>query len=158
MIQNNLYLCIPYSMVYLLKVLTMKRLNYFKLGAIAYMVLGVMHIISQFSKDRLSENVLQTLIIMKRTSFEFMGQHNLMQFYTGFSTTMGFMLFAFGLQALMIKQPNKSVVIVNILLSLIASVLAIIYFHPLAYSFLLFSTLCFTISLIKSSNRDEKSR
>ena len=137
----------------------MKKNNYFKIGAIAYIALGLMHLISQMSADGLSENVLQTLAVMKTTTFDFMGQHDLMQFYTGFSITMGFMLIAFGLQAFTIKQPAKSVIIVNMFASLIASVLAIVYFHPLAYTFLLFATAFFTISLIiKDKESNEKNR
>lgn len=130
----------------------MKKINYFKIGAVAYMLLGVMHLLSQMSTDGLDENVLQVLAQMKETSFYFMGQHDLMQFYIGFSLTMGFMLFAFGLQALMIKNPTKSAVVVNTIVSLVAAILAIIYFHPLAYSFLLFSALCFAISYFKIKN------
>ena len=127
----------------------MKRLNYFKVGAIACMLLGAMHLFVSLSpKEGVGENVLQTYVIMKETVFNFMGQHDLMQFYTGFSITMGFLLFAFGLQALVNSKPTKSTIIVNILVSLVTSILAIIYFHPLAYSILLFSTLCFVIALI----------
>lgn len=124
----------------------MKNLNYFKIGAFAYMLLGIMHLLSQISTSGLSVNVLQVLEIMRKTSFDFMGQHSLMQFYTGFSVVMGVMLFAFGLQAFVIKRPNKSAIVVNMAVSLIVSVLAIMYFHPLAYLFLLFATFCFTIS------------
>lgn len=138
----------------------MKKLNYFKIGAVAYMLLGVMHLISQSSKDGLRENVLQSFVVMRAATFDFMGQHDLMQFYTGFSITMGFMLFAFGLQAFAIKQPAKSVAVANMLVSLVAAVLSVVYFHPLAWLFLFFAALCFAISLSNMKNREscEESR
>ena len=130
--------------------INMKKLNYFKTGSIACMLLGVMHLFVSLSpKDGVGENVLLTYANMKETIFDFMGQHDLMQFYMGFSITMGFMLFAFGLQAFVNNKPTKPIIIVNMMVSLVASVLAIIYFHPLAYTFLLFSTLCYVISFIK---------
>ncbi len=130
----------------------MKKLNYFKAGAIAYMLLGFMHLVSQMQKDGLSENVLQTLMRMKNTTFHFMGQHDLMQFYTGFSITMGFMLFAFGLQTFLINKPSRQIIVADILISLVVLILSIIYFHPLAYSFIAFSLLCFVICLLKPVN------
>ncbi|MDR2914636.1 MAG: hypothetical protein LBV74_07380 [Tannerella sp.] len=131
----------------------MRKLNWFKAGAMAYMLLGALHLVSQTSKSGLSENVLQTFAEMKATTFNFMGQHDLMQFYTGFSITMGFMLFAFGLQAFLIKYPTLSVYIANAIVSIIASVLAILYFHPLAWSFLLFATLSFTIGAVSAKKQ-----
>ncbi|AJW65118.1 hypothetical protein VO54_03692 [Elizabethkingia miricola] len=131
----------------------MGKRNYFKIGASAYMLLGALHLFYQFSKQKPTTNLMLTYTKMKETSFDFMGEHTLMQFYTGFSIMMGLMLFAFGFQAFMIKQPNRSVVIVNILISLTASILAVIYFHPLAYSFLLCASLCFILCLINSGNR-----
>lgn len=113
----------------------------------AYVLLGIGHLASHISKSGLSENVLQTLNLMQRTKFDFMGQHDLMQFYTGFSIVMGAMLIAFRLQSLLIKQPSKPVIILNILVSLLIFVPAVMYFHPVAYCFNAFSMICFTLAL-----------
>ena len=131
----------------------MKKLNYFKIGASSYMLLGALHLVYLISATKCSENIMQIYLKMERTTFDFMGEHTVMQFYTGFSVMMGFMLFAFGFQAFMIKQPNRSAIFANIFLSIIASIIAVIYFHPLAYTCLLSATFCFTLCLINSSNR-----
>ncbi|MBL3547394.1 LIC_13387 family protein [Chryseobacterium sp. KMC2] len=131
----------------------MKRLNYFKIGASSYMLLGALHLVYLISAPKRPENVMQIYLKMERTTFDFMGEHTVMQFYTGFSVMMGFMLFSFGFQTFMIKQPNRSAIFANIFLSVIASIIAVIYFHPLAYTCLLSATLCFTLCLINSRNR-----
>lgn len=131
----------------------MKKWNYFKIGASSYILLGVSYLIYVFTEQKHPKNVIQVFSKMNETIFYFMGEHTLMQFYTGFSVMMGFMLVAFGFQALMIKQPNGHVIIVNAFLSLVASIIAVIYFHPLAYWLLLWATLCFTLCLITSWNK-----
>lgn len=117
------------------------------------MLLGALHLIYLTSVQKRPENVMQIYLKMERTTFDFMGEHTVMQFYTGFSIMMGFLLFAFGFQAFMIKQPNTPALFANIFLSFIASIIAVIYFHPLAYTCLLSATICFTLCLINSSNR-----
>lgn len=131
----------------------MNKLNYFKIGASFYMLLGALHLIYLITAPKHPENVMQIYLKMERTAFDFMGEHTVMQFYTGFSVMMGFMLLAFGFQAFMTKQPNKSAIFANVFLSLIASIIAVIYFHPLAYTCLLSATFCFILSFINSNNR-----
>lgn len=113
------------------------------------MLLGAMHLCAQISGGSYGENVLRAFATMRAAKFDFMGAHDLMQFYTGFSVTMGFMLFAFGLQAMLIRRPTRTVAITNAVMSLVAAVLAIVYFHPLAWTLLLLATLCFAAGAVK---------
>ncbi|WP_410669550.1 LIC_13387 family protein [Chryseobacterium sp. KMC2] len=131
----------------------MKKFNYFKIGASFYMLLGALHLIYLISTPKRPQNVMQMYLKMERTTFDFMGEHTVMQFYTGFSVMMGFMFLAFRFQLFMIKQSSKPVIFANIFLSLIASIIAVIYFHPLAYTCLLSATFCFILSFINSNNR-----
>lgn len=117
------------------------------------MLLGALHLVNLISAPKRPENVMQVYLKMERTAFDFMGEHTVMQFYTGFSVMMGFMLLVFVFQAFMIKQPNRSAIFANVFLSIIVSIIAVIYFHPLAYTLLLSATICFTLCLTNPSNR-----
>lgn len=139
-------------MVFIKEPINMKKINLYKTGALAYITLGILHLSFAVFGSPNNENVAQTLTLMKQTSVQLMGQHNLLQFYTGFSLTMGFLLVAFGLQAYTIKQPTKKGIAVNIFVSAIATALAIIYFHPLAYSFLMFALICFAANYYKQES------
>ncbi len=124
------------------------KINYFKLGSILYMVLGTLHTLSHLLNGASDDSQLtDTLAKMEAASFQFMGEHTLMQFYNGFSLTMGFLLFAFGLQAYMINQPDKRIIVTDILISMVILLLTVIYFHLLASAFAAAATICFTISL-----------
>lgn len=131
----------------------MKKWNYFKIGASFYMLLGALHFIYVISAPKRPENVVQIYSKMESTKFDFMGEHTVMQFYTGFSVMMGLMLFAFGWQIFMSKQPNKAAILGYIFISIIASIIAVFYFHPLAYSCLISATIFFTLSMLNSSNK-----
>lgn len=126
------------------------KVNYFKSGAIAYMLLGSMHLFSHLlSGNNLDPQMTKTLAEMKNTIINIIGEHTLWQFYEGFSLTMGFLLIAFGLQAYMIDNPNKRIIITNIIITLVILVLTIKYFHLIASAFMLLALICFFISLKK---------
>ncbi len=130
------------------------KINYFKLGAVACILLGAMHLLSQLLRGNdLDPQLASTLAEMKATEIHVMGKHTLLQFYNGFSLTMGFLLVAFGLQAWMIDNPGKRVILTNVFASVIIFVLTLIYFHVLASAFMLIAAICFTMSFIKSSRQ-----
>ncbi len=126
------------------------KINYFKFGAIAYMVLGAMHELSHLTKGNINDSKLaNTLAEMENTTIHFLGEHSLMKFYDGFSLTMGFLLLAFGLQAFVTDKPGKKIVLVDILVTLITLILTILYFHIIAWSFMGIALVCFVMSYIQ---------
>ncbi len=126
------------------------KINYFKLGAIAYMILGAMHGLSHLAKGNIDDPKLaNTLAEMSNTTIDLLGEHSIMKFYDGFSLTMGFLLLAFGLQAFVTDKPGKKIVLVDILVTLITLILTIRYFHIIAWSFMGIALVCFVISYIQ---------
>ncbi|HSY60753.1 MAG TPA: hypothetical protein VK796_02705 [Cytophaga sp.] len=129
----------------------------FKVGSIAFVVLGILHIAVQ-ALGILSRSA--STIAMKHSmemhKINLIGEHNLLQFYLGFSFMMGFLLSAFGVQNLLIVNTlNKKICIVTIGFTSIGLLISILYFHLLATSFILFSLICYIISyriLMKSYN------
>lgn len=123
---------------------------YFKLGALACIVLGLLHTMSQLLKDKSgNQELARALDVMEQTSIQAMGTHSLLKFYNGFSLTMGILLIAFGAQAYATATPTRRLAAVNTLSSLVLFVVAVVYFHPLAYLFLLLALVCFAISYLK---------
>jgi hypothetical protein len=123
----------------------------FNLGSIAFIVLGMLHIsvqiLGNFSQ---SASTIAMRHAMEMHKINLIGEHNLLQFYLGFSFMMGFLLSVFGIQNLFLSNVlNKKICIVTIVFTSIILLLSIVYFHLLATSFILFSLVCYIISLQK---------
>ncbi len=126
------------------------KINYFKLGSIAYIVLGAMHALAHLSRGNIDDPKLaNTLTEMKNTTISLLGEYSLMKFYDGFSLTMGFMLLAFGIQAFLMGKPGKRVVLADILITAVTLLLTILYFHIIASSLMLIALVCFIIAFVK---------
>lgn len=132
------------------------KTNYFKLGGIACILLGVMHLIAHLSQGNVDPQMANTLAAMQNTIIRLMGEHTLLQFYNGFSLTMGFLLVAFGLQTIMIEKPGSRLALMNSGITVVLLFLCMKYFHILASAFMLIAFVCFIISFIKI-RKDEKS-
>ncbi len=132
------------------------KINYFKLGATACMLLGAMHLTSHLLQGGVDFQMADTLTAMQNTTIQFMGKHTLLQFYNGFSLTMGFLLIAFGLQTFMIKKPSSQIAAVNSVITTVLFFLCVKYFHFLASAFIFTACVCFIVSFIKI-RKDEKS-
>ena len=85
-----------------------------------------------------------------------MGEHSLLKFHNGFSIMMGFLLSAFGIQNFLLAKEilnNKTAFISIIVITAIAFVIAVMFFHILALGFILFSLVCFTVAFFMNKSQ-----
>lgn len=126
----------------------MDKLKLFKAGSIAFIILGLLHLLAHFGMT-ISQQPNQLIIDMQNYQINLFGKHSLFEFYNGFSIMMGFILAAFGLQnffcAKFILQ-HKNALFSSLLISFVSFIIALIYFHMLAYGFILFSVGCYALS------------
>ncbi len=131
----------------------MNHLKIFKTGAIAFILLGLLHLLFQFGPKPDDAALHQLLANMESFKIKMMGEHSMLQFHNGFSINMGFLLFAFGLQHLLLANEilkNRMAFISTILITAIIFIIALLYFHALAFGFVFFSLLCFVVAFVKS--------
>jgi hypothetical protein len=123
----------------------------YKIASIAFIVLGVLHTIAHIvGQLNLDEASLVVLNNMANHKIQLLGEHSLLKFHTGFSLMMGFLLSVFGIQNLLVtKTLNKKYLISTIIITGIALILSIAYFHVLATSFIFTSLICYILSYKK---------
>jgi uncharacterized membrane protein len=123
--------------------LSVKKL--FRIGAICMLIIGVGHTVGHFIiaiKNKEANAARDKILSDMSSSFP---EISILSMYQGFSLAMGSMLIFFGLLCLFIKQPDKKVLILTLLASVILVVLSFRYFPlpPKALSpiaFLAFAT------------------
>ena len=133
----------------------MNNLKLFKTGAIALILLGILHLLAH-TLGKPSDPVLDRLLLeMQNYKISLMGEHNILKFHTGFSIMMGFLISALGIQNFLLAKEilaNRMVFASVIMISAIAFMIAIMYFHILAYGFILFSLACSTIAFFRNKS------
>jgi|GEM_PF-3454685 len=136
----------------------MNNLKLIKTGALAFILLGILHLLAHFF-GKPNDPILDKLLIdMQNFKINLMGEHSLLKFYNGFSIMMGFLLSAFGIQTFLLAKEildNKNAFISIIVISIIAFVIAVMFFHILAFGFIFISSVCFTIAFIKNKFQNE---
>jgi len=125
----------------------------FKIGAWAFIALGVLHIMAHIfgnPDDPTSTKLLQD---MENCKINILGEHNFLKFYNGFSIMMGVLLSAFGLQCLILSEfilKSRNARYSTIIITVIVFALSVAYFHVIAYGFTFFSLVCFLGAFIKT--------
>jgi hypothetical protein len=133
----------------------MNKTRLYKAGSIAFILLGIAHL--SVSALRAPENpqLAQLLADMQNYKIEMFGSHNMLKFHNGFSLMMGFLLSSFGVQNLVLSEfiaINRKAQWTTAVITIIALVIAFIYFHILAYGFIFFSLICYSIPLLEKSD------
>lgn len=133
----------------------MSNLKLIKTGATAFILLGILHILAQtFGKP--NDPLLDKLLLdMQNFKINLMGEHNLLKFHNGFSLMMGFLLSAFGIQNFLLAKEilnNRKAFLSILVISSIAFIIALLFFHILAFGFIFISLTCFTIAFIKNKS------
>jgi len=128
---------------------TILRMKSFKAGSVAFIVLGILHVIVQIAGNfSQSASTRAMRHVMEMHKINLIGEHNLLEFHLGFSYMMGFLLTAFGIQNIFLSNKlNKKICVAAIVFTSIALLLSIKYFHLLSTLFILFSLICYIISL-----------
>lgn len=129
----------------------MTKTSIFKTGAIALILLGIIHLGAHFGMTA-PDDAKPLLDDMNAYTIELMGRHSLLKFHNGFSVMMGFLLSAFGLIIYQLREAilvNRTTLLTVFLISAIGFGISFIFFHVLAYGFFLFSTLCFGYTFFK---------
>lgn len=123
----------------------------YKIASITFIVLGILHTMAHIVGNlNLDKTTLVVLNQMANHKIQLFGEHSLLKFHTGFSLMMGLLLSAFGVQNLLVaKIINKKYLISTIIITAIALVLSIIYFHLLATAFIFISLICYILSYKK---------
>jgi hypothetical protein len=130
----------------------MNNLKFFKTGAIAFIVLGFLHLLFQFGPKPDDLALHSLLADMENHKIKVMGVHSLLKFHNGFSVNMGFLLLAFGIQHLLLAKAilsNKTAFVSTIIITAVIFVIALIYFHALAFGFVFFSLFCFSMAFFQ---------
>lgn len=123
-----------------------------KAGSIGLILLGLLHLISHIFGKPNDPNLDKLLLDMQNFKIELMGEHNLLKFYNGFSIMMGFLLAAFGVQTYLLSNEilkNKTALLATIIITIIAFILAVMYFHVLAFSLIGISMICYVTAFVK---------
>jgi len=121
----------------------------YRSGSIALILLGLLHLFSYLLlANKPSDAVLAALLNdMNNYKIQFFGSHSLLKFHKGFSIMMGVLISAFGVQNLIAsKGLTKSYLVPSMVITGIALILSVSYFHLLPISFLSFSLLCYCLS------------
>ena len=124
----------------------------FKAGAIAYIVLGFIHLLAHLFGKPNDPNLDTLLLDMQNFKINLMGDHNLLKFYNGFSIMMGFLLASLGFQNYLLANEilrNKTAFLSTIIITIIAFIIAVRYFHILAFGFIGLSLICYVTAFIK---------
>ncbi len=128
----------------------MNKIGLYKAGSIAFILLGIAHLSVSALGAPENPQLTQLLADMQNYKIEMFGSHSLLKFHTGFSLMMGFLLSSFGVQNLVLCDSialNHKAQWTTVIISAIALIIAIFYFHILAYGFILFSFICYSIPL-----------
>ena len=137
----------------------MKNTNIFKVGALAPVILGVMHLLGHIVSGEFDVKDTALIQDMQNYKLQFMGAHNVLKFYNGFSITMAFLISAFGIQCLLLTEEillNKKAYYSLIAITAIEFILALLYFPIFVFSTFLFAILCFVIALRKNKNIEQQ--
>jgi len=123
----------------------------YKIASISFIALGILHItahvIGNLNPDKATLAILNQ---MANHKIQLFGEHSLLKFHTGFSLMMGFLLSAFGIQNLLVARiMNKKHLVSTIIITAIALVLSVTYFHLLATAFIFISLICYILSYKK---------
>jgi hypothetical protein len=127
----------------------MTNLKLIKTGAIAFILLGILHLLFHFWGKPNDPMLDKLLLDMQNFQINLMGEHSFLKFHNGFSIMMGFLLSAFGIQNFLLAKEilnNKTAFLSLIIITAIAFVIAVMFFHILAFGFIFISLVCFTIA------------
>lgn len=137
----------------------MNQLKLFQTGSIALIVLGLLHLMVHFGMA-LNHEPTQLMLDMQNYKIHMFGEHSLLKFHSGFSIMMGFMISAFGLQNLLCARfilANQTALFSTLFISVISFGIALVYFHILAYGFILFTLACYAVAANKPKKTAVKS-
>jgi hypothetical protein len=126
----------------------MNKLKFFQAGAITFILLGLLHLSAHFGMDK-NEEASQLMLDMEALKIQLFGEHDLLKFHNGFSLMMGFMLAAYGLQQLLCAEfilQSKKALLSCIMITAFSLLIALLFFHILAYGLIAVSLGCFAIA------------
>jgi len=128
----------------------MNKLTLIKAGSIAFILLGIAHLSVAAIGAPESEQLTRLLADMQNYKINLFGEHDLLKFHNGFSLMMGFLLSSFGAQNLVLSEAivtNSKAQWTTVVITAIALVISILYFHLFADGLILFSLACYCIAL-----------
>jgi len=131
------------------------RLIIYKIGCWSYILVGLGHLATSLTTPVTPERA-KIIQEMQNFSISMAGtESNLYLFHEGFSLMMGFLLMGYGLMNLsfikVIKTPPKSLIFINLVMSLIALAISINYFFIVPVVFLGIASFSFLMALILSN-------
>lgn len=123
----------------------------YKLGSIAFILLGFLHLTAHFMGGLKPDSKLIILLNdMNGYKIQLLGEHSLLKFHNGFSIMMGFLLSSLGVQNLIAsKSINKNYLTSSIVITGISLMISVLFFHLLAIGFISFSFICYILSIKK---------
>lgn len=125
-----------------------------KTGALAFILLGILHLLTQVFGKPNDPNLDKLLVDMQNFKINFMGDHNMLKFHSGFSIMMGFLLSAFGIQNFLLAREilnNKAASLSMIAIAACCLIIAVKFFHVLAFGLIGISLVCFLVAFIRHS-------
>ena len=134
----------------------MNKQTLIKAGSIAFVLLGIAHLSVTAMGAPESEQLTRLLADMQSYKINLFGEHDLLKFHNGFSLMMGFLLSSFGAQNFVLSEAiavNRKAQWTTVVITAIALVISILYFHLFADAFILFSLVCYGLVLISGSRK-----
>ena len=131
-------------------------MNLYKTGSIAFILLGIIHLGAASTGVPNDPQAIALMAAMQNYKINLFGPHDLFTFHTGFSLMMGFLLSAFGTQNLTLASAiaeNRKAQWTTLMLTAIALLISLVYFHLLADGFIFFSLVCYGIPLFKGNQK-----
>lgn len=121
----------------------------YKAGSICMIILGVLHtlyfIFAVASKEPIIYDTLSG--VTKKGVIWILGERSLLEYYNGYSLSMGLLLVSYGLLAMVTKRTCKAVIL-SVIISFSALIISIVYFHVLAYTLMALSFIAYVLALL----------
>ncbi|MCZ8519938.1 MULTISPECIES: LIC_13387 family protein [Paenibacillus] len=140
-------------------------LRYYSFASWLFVLLGLLHNVVFVLRSSMNPAVrVQNPVIqsMEDYKIELFGTHTMLQFYEGFSLTMGCLFLLLGFMNVLVSRSLplpalRSAALFNAFACLVLTALSLVYFHLLATSFLLLSLLGYALFYIMTRGRAARS-
>ena len=129
----------------------------FKIGAIAYLIVGAGHIAGHFTLPTVDPKAIDFLSQLENFKYDLFGPHDLLDNYNGYSLMMGSMLLFFGLLCLLIASnvsvlANRKIMLTVCLGALSTFTLALIYFWLIPQIVSSIGLIAFVVAYLQNRN------
>ena len=118
-----------------------------KIAGISTLVCGTLHTTAHIVMSSLPSPNPEIQLAMESVKINLINEKTLFDYHNGMSLAMGILVIGLAFQIFLMQ--TKLQLILNLTCAGIVSVIAIVYFHPIAMGLMIISTLFLTLKLIR---------